>query len=244
MQLADADFSRDGFAALPQFLSRAERGELQRLTPQILAAAERWRANGEPLWFLQDDIPALAALLKQPHLIKRLRTAASLQDLHLELLAITLYSRRPGDPGTAWHQDARFIPTDRLPALSLWLPLQPIDERNSPLQFLSGSHHHCLLLQPQPAHSPPEGLPMNQPCVAGPMAFGDATIHAPRTLHGARSNRSSSIRHALIVNWLHAPLSLNDEPELQGHLHPPVINTLRRQNHCTLQRRLSHLGAR
>jgi len=29
MQLADADFNRDGFAALPQFLSRAECGELQ-----------------------------------------------------------------------------------------------------------------------------------------------------------------------------------------------------------------------
>mgnify|MGYP000905708097 CR=1 FL=1 len=243
MQLADADFNRDGFAVLPQFLSRADCRELQRLTPQIVAAAERWHANGEPLWFLQDDIPALAALLKQPHLIKQLQTAAGLQGRHLELLAITLYSRRPGDPGTAWHQDARFIPTDRLPALSLWLPLQSIDARNSPLQFLSGSHHHCLLQQPQPAHSPPVGLPMNQPFVASPMDFGDATIHAPWSLHGARSNRSGSIRHALIVNWLYAPLSLHDEPELHGHLHPPVINTLRHQNHRTLQRRLSHLKA-
>ncbi|RZO12725.1 MAG: SnoK-like protein [Synechococcus sp. MED-G135] len=238
MQLADATFERDGFALVPQLLDGAACNQLLALIPKILKAAERWQSAGVPLWFLQDDLPELTALLQQPTLTTRLQACCGLDDTALQLLAVTLYNKRPGDPGTAWHQDARYIPADQLAALTLWLPLQAIDSSNGPIQFVPGSQNHCLMSQPQPARTAPTGLPQANPSVAAPMAFGDGTVHTPWTLHGSRSNRSAATRRALIVNYLSAPLRLNRQPKLHGQCHPEVVNQLREINHQTLSQRL------
>ena len=240
MQLAEAQYDRDGFALVADLLDPSGRALLRQLTPQILAASERWQQRGEPLWFLQDDVPPLASLLLQPRLIQRLQAQCGLGNKPLELLAVTLYRKGTGEPGTAWHQDARYIPVDDLSAFTLWLPLQPIDTSNGPVQFMPGSQRHCLLEQPQPAAQAPQGMAASPACVAAPMAFGDGTVHSPWTLHGSCRNRTASPRLALIVNYLTAPLQLDAEPALNGALHPPVINALRRTNHHTLGQRLQH----
>lgn len=243
MQLADACLERDGFTWVPELLDQASRTKLRRLTAPILEAAKRWESQGEPLWFLQDDLPELADLLQQPSLLARLQSTCGLGQAPVKLLAATLYRKRTGEPGTAWHQDARFIPSDQLAAFTVWLPLQAIDAANAPIQFLPGSHRHCLLEQPQQASSPPIGLPEASPCVATPMAFGDATIHTPWTLHGSCSNRTAAPRLALIVNYLSGPLTLNAESALNGSHHPEIVNVLRRTNQHTLGRRLQQPGA-
>jgi hypothetical protein len=239
MQLANARFERDGFALLPQLLSATARLQLNALTPRILQRAQDWQARGADLWFLQDDFPELAQILNDPSLTYQLRNSSGFTDTRFQLFAVTLYCKRPEEPGTAWHQDARFIPSDLLSALTLWLPLQAIDVANAPLQFLPGSQQHCLLMQPQPASERPHGILDATPIVvAAPMAFGDATIHAPWTLHGARRNRTGTNRYALIVNYLCAPIILNNYPELVGSMHPAVVNQLRCSNHFTILRRL------
>ncbi|TCD57586.1 SnoK-like protein [Synechococcus sp. BS56D] len=238
MRLADATFERDGFALLPQVLDGEACTHLRALIPKILKAAERWQNAGVPLWFLQDDLPELTTLLQQPTLTTRLQNCCGLDDTPLQLLAVTLYNKRPGDPGTAWHQDARFIPADQLAALTLWLPLQAIDASNGPIQFVPGSQNHCLLSQPQLARTAPTELPQTNPCVAAPMAFGDGTVHTPWTLHGSSSNRSAGPRRALIVNYLSAPLRLNRQASLQGQCHPEIVNQLRQTNHQILSQRL------
>ena len=243
MRLADACLERDGFTWLPELLDHSSRTRLRRLTAPILEAANRWEIQVEPLWFLQDDLPELADLLQQPNLIARLQSACGLDEAPVKLLAVTLYSKRTGEPGTAWHQDARFIECDQLAAFTLWLPLQAIDAANAPIQFLPGSHRHCLLEQPQRANTPPIGLPQDSPCVAGPMSFGDATIDTPWTLHGSCSNRTAAPRLALIVNYLRGPLTLNAESALNGSHHPEIVNVLRRTNQHTLGRRLQQPDA-
>lgn len=241
MQLANARFERDGFALLPQLLSAKDRLQLHALTPRILQRAQAWQARGADLWFLQDDVPELAQILNDPSLTHQLRNRSGLTDARFQLFAVTLYCRRPGEPGTAWHQDARFIPSDLLSALTLWLPLQAVDVANAPLQFLPGSHHHCLLMQPHLASGRPDGFLSATPIVeAAPMAFGDATIHAPWTMHGSRRNRTGANRYALIVNYLCAPMILNSQPELAGPTHPAVVNQLRSANHLILFQRFKN----
>jgi hypothetical protein len=244
MQLAEARFNRDGFVFIPGFLDPSTRLQLRELIPRIIDSAAIWRQSGEHLWFLQDDLPALDRLLRTPSLLERLDRACDLKGEPLELLAVTLYSRNPGEPGTAWHQDARFIASDSLEALSVWIPLQAMDAMNSPLKFMAGSHRHCLLHQPQAAVSAPIGLPERSPTMAAPMAFGDATVHTPWTLHASSSNRSPIVRHALIVNWLRAPLTRNPQTSLHGYGHSPVVNSLRDRNDATLKRRLQQAGIR
>lgn len=240
MQLAEASYQRDGFAWLPELLGVEARAQLRALTPRILLKAKEWQARGEPLWFLQDNFVELATLLRDPALVSRLLTHSGLNHGSLELVAITLYTRRPGDPGTAWHQDARYIPSDQLSAISLWLPLQAINDHNSPIKFIPGSQNLCLFQQPQPAHRAPLGLSMSSETVATPMAFGDATIHHPWTLHGSRSNRTGENRYALIINYQSAPLVLNAHPNLAGPMHPPVVNALRHTHYQILRQRLDN----
>ena len=238
MQLTEAQFKRDGFALVTDLLDLNSRTELRRLTPQILIAAEHWRQQSEPLWFLQDDIPYLTPLLLQDRLIQRIQNQCGLQNKSLELLAVTLYRKIAGEPGTAWHQDARYIPVDDLAAFTLWLPLQPIDKTNGPIKFIPGSQHQCLFEQPQPADQSLRGMAHRSACTAEPMNFGDGTVHNPWTMHSSCRNHTDSPRLALIVNYITEPLQLSKEVVLKGQLHTPVINALRQTNHHTLGQHL------
>ena len=96
-------------------------------------------------------------------------------------------------------------------------------------------------MQPHLASGRPDGFLSATPIVeAAPMAFGDATIHAPWTMHGSRRNRTGANRYALIVNYLCAPMILNSQPEVAGPTHPAVVNQLRSANHLILFQRFKN----
>jgi hypothetical protein len=107
---------------------------------------------------------------------------------------------------TPWHQDEAF----RDPAydrhdLSFWLPLHPVDQRNSCMEFLPGSHlgevlEHRLLNGDPKVHAleccgafdPARAVPC-------PLPVGGATLHTGRTLHYAGPNLSDAPRYAYVV---------------------------------------------
>lgn len=103
---------------------------------------------------------------------------------------------------TPWHQDeAYWDPHADHTAISVWVPLQDVDESNGCMAFVPGSHRepvrpHRLI------HPDAHGLRLaddTEPAgaVACPIPAGSATVHAGRTLHYAGPNRTDRPRRAV-----------------------------------------------
>jgi hypothetical protein len=107
---------------------------------------------------------------------------------------------------TPWHQDEAFQdPAFDYQELSFWLALQPVDETNSCMAYIPGSHKGPVL---------PHGFPGGDArihaleCVSGfdpndavscPLQAGGCVIHNQRTVHGAGPNLSDSVRMAYVL---------------------------------------------
>ena len=86
--------------------------------------------------------------------------------------------KEPGDGIdniTPWHQDLYYWPFDEGTVCGLWMPLVDVTEETGNLRFVSGSHLQGYL--------------------------GDATFHHGWCVHGARPNRSSTMREAMVVAY-------------------------------------------
>jgi hypothetical protein len=112
---------------------------------------------------------------------------------------------RIGD-ATPWHQDEAFQdPAYDYQEVSFWLALQPVDEANSCMAYVPGSHLGPVL---------PHGFPGGDPrihaleCIDGfdpmdavscPLPQGGCVIHHGRTVHGAGPNLSDHDRMAYVL---------------------------------------------
>lgn len=106
---------------------------------------------------------------------------------------------------TPWHQDeAYWEPELEHSSLSIWLPLQDVDERSGCMCFVPGSHRFEILPH-RPIGNDPKvhGLELDGPdpegAVAVPLRAGEATVHGGRTLHFAPPNTSEVPRRAYIM---------------------------------------------
>ena len=236
MRLSEAQFQRDGFCQLSEALNPKSLELLLDQRSAMEAFATNQHVQAQTLHFMHKSIPTLKKIFTAPSLINRLAERVDHPPGNLELLGTTLYCKKSGANGTAWHQDARFIPSDSLQAITLWVPLQPITAQSAPLVFLPTSQHHCLIEQPLPIDSFPAILSNIKPVVAAPLAPGDATIHGAWTLHGSLVNRNVKVRQALIVNYLLSPLRLNQEDIISRTKTATLIESIRQGNMEALQR--------
>jgi hypothetical protein len=115
-------------------------------------------------------------------------------------------------PETPWHQDDAFQYCDHIRnEISIWMPLQPVDQLNGCMSFIPGSHlgdilpHRSLngnaqihALECYSGFNPEDG-------VQCPIPAGGCTIHTSRTLHAAGPNRSNSPRFAYVLIF-HGPV--------------------------------------
>jgi hypothetical protein len=117
-----------------------------------------------------------------------------------------------GDP-TPWHQDEAFQdPAFEYNEISFWLALQPVDETNSCMAYIPGSHRGPVL---------PHGFPGDDArihaleCVSGfdprdavtcALPSGGCVIHTQRTVHGAGPNRSDHDRMAYVLIFDRVPV--------------------------------------
>jgi hypothetical protein len=107
---------------------------------------------------------------------------------------------------TPWHQDEAFRdPAYDYQEISIWMPLQDVDERNGCMAFIPGTNHGEVL----PHRSPNDdvrvhavecytGFNVND-AVACPLRAGGCTVHTGRTLHGAGANHSDAPRYAYVL---------------------------------------------
>jgi hypothetical protein len=113
---------------------------------------------------------------------------------------------------TPWHQDEAFQdPAFDYEEVSFWLALQPVDQDNSCMAYIPGTHKGPVL---------PHGFPGDDPrihaleCVGGfdaqnavscPLPAGGCVIHSGRTLHGAGPNLSTGDRMAYVLIFDRVP---------------------------------------
>ena len=112
----------------------------------------------------------------------------------------------PNGPATPWHQDAAFRdPRYEFREISIWLPLQPVDQTNGCMEYVPGTHGGEVL-----PHRVPPAEPNSHAleCYDGfnpasavpcPLSVGGCTIHAGKTLHHAGPNNSPHPRHAYVL---------------------------------------------
>lgn len=117
-----------------------------------------------------------------------------------QLFDFGLMKRPFSDVPTPLHQDIAFVEAPSFhEMITIWMPLQDVDEENGCLAYVPGSHRLGVL--------PHERVPGNDnglictaplsPVVPCPLKAGDAVVHHFRTLHVAGGNRSSEPRRAI-----------------------------------------------
>lgn len=121
---------------------------------------------------------------------------------------------------TPWHQDEAFQdPAFDYEEVSFWLALQPVDESNSCMAYIPGSHKGPVL---------PHGFPGDDPrihaleCISGfdpdqavacPLPAGGCVIHTGKTVHGAGPNPSERDRMAYVLIFDKVPVPAKTQRE-------------------------------
>lgn len=140
--------------------------------------------------------------------------------------------KEPGTPKpTPWHQDSPYYFVQGQQTVSLWIPLDPVQENS--LRFIAGSHRWDKLVRPvswaddsdfyqsdqdwTPVPNP-DSDPENTKVLEWPMDPGDAVLFDFRTVHGARGNLSTQRRRALSLRFVGDDARYVERP---GRTSPP-----------------------
>lgn len=209
-------FRRDGFLAIQRITTDAEIAWMCEVYDRLFERKPGW-SRGDFFDFAGDDrgpdAPKLPQLLNpsryEPVLADTI-FRANAQAIARQLLgpnarlifehAMLKPARTGGE--TAWHQDSAFYARyTNYRAVTIWMPLQPVDERNGCMQFIPGSQEgpvkgHRRIGDNPRAHGL-EALDVDRSAaIACPLPAGGATIHADCTLHHAGPNSSDEPRRA------------------------------------------------
>lgn len=152
----------------------------------------------------------------------RLTGAAGIRIFHDHLLY-----KMPGDSKpTPWHQDAPYWPMNEHGALSLWLPLDDVDERNGCMMFVPGSHkvgklNAVDLVNPQDIYEyeGSEAVRGTRP-VTVPLKAGSCTFHDGLTFHYAHANHTDRPRRVLAVIYMPDGTTYSGKPHILCDLDP------------------------
>jgi len=124
--------------------------------------------------------------------------------------------KEPGAPKpTPWHQDAPYYFVEGSHTVSLWIPLDPVQDAS--LRLIAGSHLWPRMVRPTSwadesdfYDSPQDWIPVPDPdtdpqgmqVLEWPMQPGDAVLFDFRTVHGARGNLTTQRRRALSLRFV------------------------------------------
>lgn len=215
-----AFFHENGYLALPAITTEEEL-EVMRAAYDRIFAERAGREEGNQFDLAgtddDDDEPDLPQILNPskyaPELRDTLARANALRIVRQLLGDDMQYTGdhailKPANHGAAtpWHQDeAYWNPDLEYRSVSVWLPLQDVNEENGCMQFIAGSHKTDIFPH-QPINNDPRihGLEaaaevdLSQPAIC-PLPAGGATFHPSRTMHYTAPNHSDAPRRALIM---------------------------------------------
>ncbi len=117
--------------------------------------------------------------------------------------------KQPGDSRpTPWHQDLPYWPMNEPGALSLWLALDDVDERNGAMSFVPGSQRvgslpGINLVDPQDIFAMvPKGELAGVRPVTVRLRAGGCTFHHGQTFHYAGANGTDRPRRAMVIIYM------------------------------------------
>lgn len=138
---------------------------------------------------------------------------------------------------TPWHQDEAFRRNhpQGYEEISIWMPLQPVDESSGCLQFVPKVHRGPVLEHRSPNNDPTvHALECvsdfaGTPIISCPLPAGGCTIHHCRTPHRAGPNSSTNPRRAYILGFM-LPTKGRPKfsPEFQWNLEKQTANKERK----------------
>jgi hypothetical protein len=223
--LSPADIQRyrvQGFLAVPEGVVPADELPLIRGIYDRLFAERAGKAEGKHFALFGDEqkpdqpiVPQILAPDKLAPELTRTRAWANARSVLTALLGAEPENqgghailKPPHSPlATPWHQDEAYWDTGLWHiSVSLWIPLQDVDERSGCMQFIPGSHLGDILPH-RPAGDDPraQGLELEPGAwdlgnaVACPLRAGGCTAHPGRTLHYTGPNQAEVPRRAWIV---------------------------------------------
>lgn len=128
-----------------------------------------------------------------------------------------MFVKKPGtEAPTPWHQDITFWPLQGEQICSFWIPLDPVNDLSSGLQYVKGSHKwnnrfkaispdfNATTLADLELDDVPDinADPESYDLISWDMEPGDVLIFHPCTLHGSSANRHRSrMRRAIALRW-------------------------------------------
>jgi ectoine hydroxylase-related dioxygenase (phytanoyl-CoA dioxygenase family) len=130
--------------------------------------------------------------------------------------------KQPGAPTpTPFHQDLPYWPMVDEPAITAWTALDDVDEPNSCMQYVPGSHTWGRY--PGNDFTDPDEVAKiatdhADECVAvsAPVPAGSVIFHHSLTFHGATANVTDKARRAMIIHYMADGMRFNGK----GHLVP------------------------
>lgn len=215
-------FHRDGFLSVP-VLTTPEEVEMMRAAYDRIFSEQAGRETGDQFDLAGTDEDGKEAAL--PQILSPENYAPELWDTLARANALNIVRQLIGDDveaqgshaifkpakhgaTTPWHQDESYWGADgEYRSMSVWMPLQDVDESNGCMQFIAGSHK-MEVLPHQPINndprihgleiSPDAKFDVSNPTIC-PLLAGGATLHPNRTLHFTAANHSERPRRALIM---------------------------------------------
>lgn len=105
---------------------------------------------------------------------------------------------------TPWHQDDAFTADADadVDQITIWMPLQDVDEQNACMRYIPGSQHWPILEHHSLGNDPRvQALECNLPedapeAVFVPLKAGECVVHSSRTMHSSTANVSGRPRLA------------------------------------------------
>jgi ectoine hydroxylase-related dioxygenase (phytanoyl-CoA dioxygenase family) len=197
--MTDLTAMGDALADAGATLTRDARASSGGPRGQFRAGTDHWVLNPEFLAFARDTpVPALVAGL--------------LGTEHLWLYEDSVLVKEPGTTDrTAFHQDLAYFHVDGDQVCTVWIPLDPVDERNGAVCYVRGSHRDRTAFRPNlfvTTQSLPGTEGVDVPDHSDDPALvhfatepGDIVVHHARTIHGAFANMSDRRRRALSIRY-------------------------------------------
>lgn len=168
------------------------------------------------LWTVHDGMRSYVFNAKLAGIARRLARTARIRLWHDHALI-----KLPGNSReSSWHQDLPYWPMNETGALSCWMALDDVDERNGCMQFVPRSHtwgkftpinlvyaQSIFELVPHPDTRDFTPEVMRMPA-------GSCTFHDGLTFHYASSNRSDYPRRAMVTIYMPDGITFNGGPHI------------------------------
>ncbi len=214
-------FHAEGYLRLPQITTREEVASIREIYDRLFSERCGWD-EGNFFDLAGTDTPELPLALPQMLLpskyeptlaatqFRRNATIVARQLLgqHARLVFehAILKPARTG-PKTPWHQDEAFYPAGtKYKSLTIWMPLQDVDDENGCMRFIPRSQLG-VLHEHRPLHGDPrihalEAIGVDDAqAICCPLMAGGATVHHYRTLHSAGPNLTEIPRRAYALGF-------------------------------------------